>query len=405
MSEDEKALAKRKTELAGYGGRDALAELGQRLRDFMPGAQQFTEFEAFAVAQIALAHDLDAFNGEVWGIKSSAGKWYGVMVGIKGLRKSARRQAREAGGSYWGELIRVDAGEYGEQDSAAVYEYHLRTSETMNAWRDLVHSLVTDGFKASEAREMVGPSPVTIGLGIGIAGEASKMSLHGRARKRAEADALKMAFDVHFAGASVDAQRLEAGGPMVQVNGEETTFRVPSDQDVDAITADVKKPAPSKIEVKDFNVVLPKKEVTQPEPPDVDPLWNPAEPVSTVDPAAAAGIKRPIPPEQLKGVLELWAEMYKSQPAQPKDRHQLAAFLTTNCGGDKTKRYEFSKFYFGHSSTKDIPDAMVLAALRTWMGMTNWGGIPTVESIAETRSGLTYALEQLGQIKLGLEGE
>ena len=56
------------TALATFGERDEIKELGFRLQKMMPSAQSFTVDEALAVAQIAHAHALDPFNGEVWWI-------------------------------------------------------------------------------------------------------------------------------------------------------------------------------------------------------------------------------------------------------------------------------------------------------------------------------------------------
>jgi hypothetical protein len=51
---------------------------------------------------------------------------------------------------------------------------------------------------------MCGPAPVVIGVGIATPDEKSKRGIHQRARKRAEADAIKQRYDVNFATFTVD---------------------------------------------------------------------------------------------------------------------------------------------------------------------------------------------------------
>jgi hypothetical protein len=156
------------------------------------------------VAQVAIAHGLDPFNGEVWGLKGD-GKWYGVMVGIKGLRKAARRQAEREGGTYWTEPpARVDPKQYSAKEDAVVYEIRLRDTVTTQAYSKALYSLTTAGIPYAEAIRMMGNAPVWVGIGIATPDERSKLSIHARAKKRAEADAIKQRYDVEFTGAAMD---------------------------------------------------------------------------------------------------------------------------------------------------------------------------------------------------------
>lgn len=186
--------------LATFGDRDDIREIGDRLQKMMPGTVSFTQSEALTVAQIAVAHGLDPFNGEVWGIKGN-GKWYGVMVGIKGLRKSARRQILESNGSYWTEFRRAMPDEYDvTTKGAVVYECVIRDTETNGAWAQSVKALRDAEITYDDVIAMLGKAPSVKGVGIADPGERSKMELHARAKKRAEADAIKQRFDVEFAG-------------------------------------------------------------------------------------------------------------------------------------------------------------------------------------------------------------
>ena len=52
--------------LTKFGDREEIRELADRLKMMMPGGVQYTQTEALTLAQIAVAHDLDPFNGEAW---------------------------------------------------------------------------------------------------------------------------------------------------------------------------------------------------------------------------------------------------------------------------------------------------------------------------------------------------
>jgi hypothetical protein len=191
--------------LAVFGGRDQIREMAERLRTMMPGTTNLTAGEALTVAQIAVAHQLDPFNGEVWGLKGDNGKWYGVMVGIKGLRKAARNQAVGEGGSFWTEFRRVEPGAYNvSRAGAVVYECYLRDTVHVQAWARSIHELTGVGVPYAQAVEALGPAPHVKGVGIAYADERSKMEIHARARKRAEADAIKQRYDLQFAGAAIN---------------------------------------------------------------------------------------------------------------------------------------------------------------------------------------------------------
>jgi hypothetical protein len=366
-------------QLEEYGDREEIKELGFRLQQMMPGAQRFNQSEALAVAQIAVAHDLNPFNGEVWGIKGN-GKWYGVMVGIKGLRKEARRQIREEGGSYWLDFQRVDTSKYDEPESSIVYECHLRDSVTLTKWKGIVHEL-NDVMDYEQAVESAGPAPVYVGIGVVEANERSKMHKHALAKKRAEADAIKKRFDVEFKGARYDARYVDAEGPMI-VNGEykdaspqiyepKSSGKTNEEQLLAEIGYDI-------ADMPDVGVV---------EDQDEDPAWD------------GDGV---VSPEKLKEVLELNAEMYAGQKAQPQHRKMLANYLNTTFDGSKEKRYEWSEYYLGSRSTSKIKDKLILATLKTFLECQNWGDLPNPSAVKSIKQSHSYALKQLGQQEMEL---
>ena len=184
--------------MAAYGERDDIRELTERLQATMPGGKKLTDVEARSLAQLSLAHGLDPFNGEAWMIPGS-----GLMVGIKGLRKSARRMARDEGGTYWGEFRRVEPKQHDAPEKAVVFEYHLRDTVTVQAWSKSINCMTTAGVPYPDAVQALGPAPVVVGIGIATPDEKSKMEIIKRSRKRAEADAIKQRYDVAFGPAEI----------------------------------------------------------------------------------------------------------------------------------------------------------------------------------------------------------
>jgi hypothetical protein len=178
---------------------EAVQRMRETLQKLMPGGTKLNPDEAEAVAHVAVQHKLDPFNGEVWGLKGNNGKWYGVMVGIKGLRKHARQQMRDLDGSYWTTLMRVDPAKYSAAKHCIVYECHLYDTQNTQAYTHAVHDLREAGVPYEDVIAMLGKSPKVVGVGIFTPGEPTKMKPDAVAMKRAEADAIKQRFDVTWA--------------------------------------------------------------------------------------------------------------------------------------------------------------------------------------------------------------
>jgi hypothetical protein len=142
------------------------------------------------------------------------------LVGIKGHRKHAKRQA-----DYWGEFVRVaDPKVYNAPPEAIVYEYHIKDATTLKAWTAQMKVLFDMGFKLEECSKMIGPAPVTIGIGIYSPGDKTKMKPAQCAMFRAEKDALKRRFDVKF---------------HIEINGQQMTAGVAQDEDQEAFLDEV----------------------------------------------------------------------------------------------------------------------------------------------------------------------
>jgi hypothetical protein len=227
--------------LVQFGDRDQVREMAERITKMMPGTTKLNATEALTVAQIAVAHGLDPFNGEVWGLKGENDKWYGTMVGIKGLRKAAKRQADAENGTYWTEPPkRVDPKTYNLPDTAVVYETWLRDTVTMQAYGKSLYTLTQAGIPYAEAIRMIGNAPVCVGVGVATPEERSKMGLHARAKKRSEADAIKQRYDVTFVGVQYTeaAEDLPADAVVPEVQDGEYTQTVPEPTETEKRTAD-----------------------------------------------------------------------------------------------------------------------------------------------------------------------
>ena len=209
-------VTERPSALSAWADRGDVRELAERLQMMMPGAQALSEVQALTLAQAAVAHGMDPFNGELWYIPGS-----GLMAGIKGHRRAAHEQmAREGGGNYWPEFERLDVDEctrLGIPDDALAYRCKIRDTRTINHYTDQIKDLMAAGLPWEAVETIVGFRPYTEGVGYALKTERSKMTLVQRAMKRAEADALKRRFDLPF-GAAVGVK----GDTDIIVNGEFT---------------------------------------------------------------------------------------------------------------------------------------------------------------------------------------
>lgn len=213
-------------------GQSAVKEMVARLKAGIK-AKDATDAEYVALATLSMAHNLDPFNGEAWIIPGN-----GVMVGIKGLRKAADSQLPDY--AFKNPNPRMlqhteyeDYGVVGDVLMAAICE--LTRSDATQQWVDQLTQLTQVTGKYEEALKLLPPRPVWIGVGIVYKGEKSKMPLGQLVRKRAEADALKRAFNLPF---NIDLSRengdngngYEGGAVPDYVEGETITKPQPEPQ-------------------------------------------------------------------------------------------------------------------------------------------------------------------------------
>lgn len=185
-----------------YGNKADLQELSTRIlesyKSLFPGAATLTVEEAFALAQVGHIQGLDVFNKEIYYLKqvrNGETKSIGVMPGIRGLRKHARRQIRYEGGraaNFWFDFVQIidreEKARAGAGESDLVVKGFLRDTVTMQAylsmrqtifsnlssWGDLLKLSREDSnavgavSKAIEesAKEILGPPPIIVSYGI-----------------------------------------------------------------------------------------------------------------------------------------------------------------------------------------------------------------------------------------------
>lgn len=208
----ELTISQKHSGIAPWSSRDDVRELAGRLQKMMPGAKALTPPEALSLAQAAVAHELDPFNGELWFLPGS-----GLMAGIKGHRRAAHKQMKnEGGGNYWPEFEQIPTDQkasLGIPQDALAFRCKIRDTQTVNQYVSEIERLLDKNIPWEVVENIVGKKPYTEGIGYAQPSERSKMTLVQRAMKRAEADALKRRFDLPFGdavGANGDSDIIDA---------------------------------------------------------------------------------------------------------------------------------------------------------------------------------------------------
>lgn len=191
-----------------HAARTEVREMVDRIKAGMLGSAEWPAQAVIAMAQASIAHGLDPWNGEIYVLHNKNTGETGLMVGIKGLRKAARKQmpAREQfythfkavqpGSEDWARYGLDEDTNKGSVVMAVVCV--LRRSDVQTRHLEILERLRALGMTLGDAIEMAGPMPSYEGVGIVRSNERSKMEKGQLARKRAEADAIKQAFDLPF---------------------------------------------------------------------------------------------------------------------------------------------------------------------------------------------------------------
>lgn len=177
-----------------------VSDLADRIAEFLPQSKMLPKDTRLTIAQIALAHRLDPFLGDIWAIperQQVGGEWqvtgYRIMIGISAWRRSAHDT-----GEYWGRR----------------YE---KVTDEERKWLGATPNDLA--IKCIVMRRKTGQPPMEFdGFGIFKAGEKSKMNPLQCVRLRAERDALKGAFPIGFGGGAVKIGVADDTGE--EINGD-----------------------------------------------------------------------------------------------------------------------------------------------------------------------------------------
>jgi len=331
-----------------FGQRDSVSELAQRILDFLPGAKDVPAEGRLALAQIALAHGLDPFLGEVWAIPQRERETnrvigFQLMIGIAGWRAHAHRS-----GSYAGRV------------------FQLCTPEE----RKMLGCLPDDlAMKCIITRRAAGQHPMNFdGYGIFRTGkERTKMNPLQCVRTRAERDAMKSAFPLGLSGGMMGAPvRVVDEGTGEIIDGGFS----PTDQPVEPVADSF--PAPTEQVPEESETTTPTDENARPYSPDV-----------------------------LKAKLSTHAEVFEVGGREAtKAQRGLFASMLEQCFAPDTdaekKRRGVQLFLFGTSSATNISHAQILAGLR-WLNVAkDEDGHYAPDALAVREAQAVWALAEVG---------
>jgi hypothetical protein len=332
----DKALALR------FGDRAEVGELAQRIFDFLPGARDVPPEGRLALAQIAIAHGLDPFTGEVWAIpqRNRNGEVIGfrLMVGIAGWRAHAHRSSE-----YCGRVFRDCTPEERAALGAGSGDLAVRCIITRRKTGQ--HAMQFDGY------------------GLFRRGEATKMNPLQAVRLRAERDAMKASFPLSLSvGVAAPVSIVDETGEVI---------------DGEAVTSEA--------------------EAESGEPITYGAIVVNVQPRNSN--GAAAGSEeagkpaRLYPPEILKAKLAERAEANARGEVNSKQRGLFVGKLAEVFAPDPeadAKRRAVVHWLFGVESSKDLTAPQVLAGLE-WLKLTkDESGDYRVDAMAEREARLVF---------------
>jgi len=181
-------------------------EFAERLKLMVNNGRNLNDNEAMALAQYAVATDLNPFLSECYYLQG-----IGPGPGIAGWRKKAEEQleyeakrAAEPLARFWVDYVDPEPNEVSLSGGDIGVKVILHDTLTKNAWekRTLSHyiQLVSNGIKENAwetAQSLAGPEPTWSAVGIVRQGEnfgGDKMPRYERACKRGEKAALRKRF-------------------------------------------------------------------------------------------------------------------------------------------------------------------------------------------------------------------
>ena len=374
------------TDLTIYGNRPEVKELGERVKRFLPGGANMTAEEALGFAQISIAQNLNPFAREIWYIPG-----IGTVTGIEGYRKMAKRQAYYSAQTREMTPEEREAHQLNDGDIGAICELYRP---------DVIMAAV----KVNEAAgKIVIPIKPVIGTGIRRAGE--KRTPKGRsalwvAEKRAEADALRKAFDLGIG--YDDNGTMAVPGEIEELPGW-AVAEADTDEDPEAVLARNR-------------MLLHGDDETDAGPPPTEEPEAEAENNEAPRPYSPTQIRQRLRNNSkwVKGKADDFSDAKrqpddKQEPPHPKLVQRLAALMSKALQrpeGGKTdlERHSVLGYLFGVDSTSLLTDLEARAAVK-WLeapagedGKPSW--LPSGVASEECRSVLREAMKGAGQQEL-----
>ena len=363
MTEQALAIAREHSALDIYGGGDDIKKMAARIKMCLPGGNRLNDGEALSLAQLSISYNLNPFNGEVWHIPGK-----GTMVGIKGLRKAARRNKEE---KYWIEHVLLTPEERTQLSippNAVAYKALLYRSDLIRHSAESIKLMHEAGMKDAAERYAYKPA---VGIGYWVQGESTKMKGDQAARKRAEAEALKIAFDLPFASeigngdtvGYIDAEEWEvlpSSGGASPEKVERNSRQLYGDPDFEGFDTPPETAATA-APVWEGEVFAAGEDEPEPDP-------TPPAPA----PAPTNGNTRPLDPEKVRAFIRKkagWQDGHRLMDGEPMDTKEVPRVATVmgelfpNLDNKMRQkaRHDVLRYLIGVDSTKALTMAEALA--------------------------------------------
>lgn len=374
-------------------------ELTYRLRYMIVNGNKLSDHEVIALAQYAVATDLNPFAGECYFLPGT-----GPVPGIAGWRKKAQEQLEyeaRAAGLQIAPYFTVDYFDATTQEAVfnpatdLGYRAVIKDSVSQKQWSDSLFAMmrelrsagVQDAYK--EAINIIGPQPTWSGVGVVFGsenfGRIEKFDRRERAKKRAEHAALKKRFP-----------RVQLPEPQ-EMDYEETQFKVMTD-------VEYKESLPEPKQVKSIdqlNVEL----GFDPEPEHTPtPLTDAVKASADAIPAESAPTTRPFHPEDLKEVIGNNVKNFVKHPEKMegfKDtwRGMIVSTIEKELADmvdDKTTaRQTILRFLVGHDHSNEMSKEEVQAIWK-WLGVAKVAEVWTTNtlSVEEIKAMVNYLADQ-----------
>jgi len=354
-----------------------------QLKYMIVNGTKLQEHEVYALAQYAIATNLDPLALECWYFPGK-----GPTPGIAGWRRKAQEQMEYESGQhnnhFWCEYsdAKETDGVFDKNKDIAIL-VTLRDSVTQTSWRkailDVTIPLIREGVPSPEAlkvaRELVGPEPVWTACGVVFStenfGQVEKFDRRERAKKRGEKLALRKRFPrIHLVEPEGSDSSFEASD--FKVIADEPRQFAPG-QAMRELGFETDEPAQEALPV----------ETTQPEPKKQEQAL------------------RPYSPAALKERIQIMVDSFEGKTCTEGQRTSVKINLVSMAGGEDNGR-TLLKWLVGNAHVSELTDAQVLAILK-WIHVKKQADdqwIPDEWSIQEAHAAFDESLKAQGQESL-----